>query len=139
MDFQIVLPGYFETMRTPLLAGRTFTDADKAPNRNVVAIDQSLADKAFPRQSAVGKRILIRIRIPEPEWVEVIGVASHVRNVSLAEPGREQIYFTDAFLGLASPGNGPSATRTIQQLTATRFARPSSGSTRNCWLQRCSL
>src|SRR6267143_1045165 len=53
-DDQIVLPGYFEVMRTHLLAGRTFTDADNAPGRNVVLIDQMLADKAFPHQSAVG-------------------------------------------------------------------------------------
>lgn len=101
VDFQIVLPGYFETMRTPLLDGRTFTDADNAPGHNVVVIDQALAEKAFPRQSAVGKRILIRIRTPQPEWVEVIGVVAHQRDVSLAEPGREQVYFADAFLGSA--------------------------------------
>jgi predicted lysophospholipase L1 biosynthesis ABC-type transport system permease subunit len=47
----------------------------------------------------VGKRILIRIRTPEPEWVEVLGVAAHQRDTSLADPGREQIYFTDGFLG----------------------------------------
>ena len=102
VDFQIVLPGYFETMRTPLLDGRTFTDADNAPGHNVVIIDQLLAEKAFPRQSAVGKRILIRIRTPQPEWVEVIGVVAHQRNVSLAIPGREQVYFADAFVGPAA-------------------------------------
>jgi putative ABC transport system permease protein len=92
-----VLPGYFETLRTPLLAGRVFTEADNAPERNVVVVDQFLAAKAFPNESAIGKRILIRLRTPEPEWVEVIGVVGHQRNVSLAEPGREQIYFTDGF------------------------------------------
>src|SRR5712664_2550081 len=99
VDFQIVLPGYFEVMRTPLLAGRTFTDADNVPGRNLVVIDQLLADKAFPHQSAIGKRILIRIRTPEAEWVEVIGVVAHQRDESLAERGREQVYFADAFLG----------------------------------------
>src|SRR6266849_684245 len=64
VDFQIVLPGYFESMHTPLIAGRTFTDADNVPGRNLVVINQQLADKAFPNQSAVGKRILIRIRTP---------------------------------------------------------------------------
>ena len=98
-DDQSVLPGYFEVMRTPLLAGRTFTDADNAPGRNVVLIDQLLADKAFPHQSAVGERILIRTRTPEPEWVEVIGVVAHQREESLAERGREQVYLADAFLG----------------------------------------
>jgi putative ABC transport system permease protein len=47
----------------------------------------------------VGKRILIRIRTPEAEWVEVIGVVAHQRDESLAERGREQVYFTDAFVG----------------------------------------
>jgi putative ABC transport system permease protein len=97
VDHQTVLPGYFETLRTPLLAGRVFTEADNAPERNVVVVDQFLAAKAFPGESAIGKRILIRARSPEPEWVEVIGVVGHQRNTSLAEPGREQIYFTDGF------------------------------------------
>ena len=57
-----------------------------------------LAKKAFPGQSAVGKRILIRVRTPEAEWVEVVGVVGHQHGSSLAVPGREQIYFTDAFL-----------------------------------------
>ena len=69
------------------------------PAATCVVIDQLLADKAFPGQSAIGKRILIRIRTPEPEWVEIIGVVAHQRDESLAERGREQVYFTDAFLG----------------------------------------
>jgi putative ABC transport system permease protein len=97
-DDQIVRPGYFETMHTPVLSGRTFTEDDNTLGRNLVVIDQLLAEKAFPNQSAVGKRILIRLRTPEPEWVEVIGVVAHVRDESLADRGREQIYFADAFL-----------------------------------------
>jgi predicted permease len=98
-DNEIVLPGYFETMRMRLLAGRFFTNADNLPGRNVVVIDDALANKAFHGQSAVGKRILIRIRTPEAEWVEIIGVVAHQHAVSLTEPGREQVYFTDAFVG----------------------------------------
>jgi putative ABC transport system permease protein len=97
VDYQIVLPNYFETMHTPLLSGRTFTEDDNTPGRSLVVIDQVLAEKAFPNQSAVGKRILIRLRTPEPEWVEVIGVVAHTRDESLADRGREQVYFADAF------------------------------------------
>jgi predicted permease len=100
-DFEIVLPGFFETMRTPLLAGRTFTEDDNMPGRNYVIVDQALASKAFPGQSAIGKRILTRIRTPQAEWVQIVGVVGHQRNESLAEPGREQIYFPDAFVGSA--------------------------------------
>lgn len=98
-DFQIVIPGYFETMRTPLLAGRTFTDEDNLPGRDGVIVDEAFAAKAFPGQSAIGKHILIRVRTPEAERVQIIGVVAHQRVTSLAVAGREQIYFTDAFLG----------------------------------------
>jgi predicted permease len=104
-DFQFVLPGYFETMHTPLIAGRTFTDADNQPGRNVVVVDEILARKAFPHDSAVGKQILIRIRTPEAEPVEVIGVVAHTREESLSIPGREQVYFTDAFIGSGAVGD----------------------------------
>ncbi len=98
VDNLFVLPGYFETMHTPLIAGRGFTDADNAGDREVVVVDQQLANKAFPNESAIGKRILIRVRKLEPEWVEIIGVAAHVRTTSLAVAGREQVYFTDGYV-----------------------------------------
>jgi len=97
-DFNVVLPGFFETMRVPVLAGRTFTEADNAPDRARVVIDQKLAAKAFPNQSAVGKRILTRIQTPEAVWVEVIGVVAHQRENTLTQEGREQIFFTDGYL-----------------------------------------
>ncbi len=98
-DFQIVLPGYFEAIKVPLLEGRTFTDADNVPNRRQIIIDQQLAAKAFPGQSAVGKRILARINTPQAQWMEIIGVVAHQRENSLATAGREQIFFPDAYLG----------------------------------------
>jgi putative ABC transport system permease protein len=102
VDWQIVRPGYFETIRTPLLAGRTFTEADNNPSRNLVVIDELLAAKAFPNESAVGQRILIRIRTTEPEFVEIIGVVAHQRLTSLADPGREQLFLADGFLGFGA-------------------------------------
>jgi putative ABC transport system permease protein len=97
-----VLPGYFETLRTRLIEGREFTDTDNKPNVKLVVIDQVLAAKAFPRQSAVGKRLLIRVTTPEAEWFEVIGVVEHQRHESLAADGREAAYFTDGYAGAGS-------------------------------------
>src|SRR6185369_132325 len=97
-DLQIVLPGYFEAMGTKLLAGRTFTQDDSRPDRNLLIVDQALAAKAFPNESAVGKRILFRVRTPEAQWGEIIGVVGHQRNTSLIEPGREQLYVTDGYV-----------------------------------------
>ena len=97
-DLQIVLPGYFEAMGTRLLAGRTFTDEDSTPDRNMLIVDQALAAKAFPNESAVGKRILFRVRTQEAQWGEIVGVVAHQRNTSLVEPGREQLYVTDGYI-----------------------------------------
>ena len=97
-DLQIVLPGYFEAMGTTLLAGRTFTQEDSSPDRNLIIVDQALAAKAFPNESAVGKKILYRVRTPEAQWGEIIGVVAHQRNTSLIEPGREQLYITDGYV-----------------------------------------
>ncbi|HEY3740061.1 MAG TPA: ABC transporter permease [Bryobacteraceae bacterium] len=99
VDNQFVLPGYLETMKTRLIEGRMFTEQDNAPKHDVVIVDTILAQKAFGGASAVGKRILIRVRSPEPEWVEIIGVVAHQRTTSLVEPGREEVYFADAFGG----------------------------------------
>jgi predicted permease len=98
-DLQFVRPGYFETMKTPLLAGRTFTQADNTSGRLIMMIDQSLAAKAFPGESAVGKRLLTRINTPDPVWMEVVGVVAHQHESSLAQMGREQIFVTDAYIG----------------------------------------
>jgi predicted permease len=93
-----VLPGYFETLRSPTLEGRTFTEADNASGRNLAVVDQLIAAKAYPGQSALGKRICVLI--PNPTWLEVIGVVEHQRVHSLADPGREQIFLTDGFGGI---------------------------------------
>ncbi|MGO9607011.1 MAG: ABC transporter permease [Candidatus Binataceae bacterium] len=111
-DPLIVLPGYFETMHTSLIEGRTFTDDDNQPGRTYVVVDKILADRAYPNQSAVGKRILIRIQTPAPVSVEIIGVVAHERGVSLSEPGREQVYFTDAYVGSGATDHWALRTRT---------------------------
>jgi putative ABC transport system permease protein len=87
----IVLPGYFEAMRVRLLDGRTYTEADNVQNPPGIIIDDRLAAKAFPGQSAVGKRILVRVRSNEPEWLNIIGVVAHQRHESLAGESSEQI------------------------------------------------
>lgn len=124
VDPLIVLPGYFETMHTKLLEGRTFTDEDNQPGHTQAVVDKMLAERAYPGQSAIGKRILIRIQTPEPVWVEIIGVVEHERGVSLSEPGREQVYLTDAYVGSGAVNvwalrTGPDPSRYAGDVRAT--------------------
>jgi putative ABC transport system permease protein len=91
---QFVIPGYFATMRTPLLAGRDFNASDHNPHSRLVIIDRLFSAKAFPSGNAVGQRIILsRINSPATnEWYNIVGVVAHQRLTSLAEPGREQVY-----------------------------------------------
>jgi len=98
-DGQVVLPGYFETLRTPLIEGRTFSEDDNVPGRHVAVIDEAFAAKAFPNESALGKTVTIQW-FPEALTLEVIGVVAHQRQKSLALPGREQIYLMDGMAGI---------------------------------------
>jgi len=103
-DLEVVMPGYFEAMHSRLITGRTFTEADNTPDRSLIIVDETLVSKAFPYESAVGKRILFRLRKADAEWGEIIGVVAHQRDVSLATPGREQIYVTDGYLNHGNIG-----------------------------------
>jgi predicted permease len=67
--------GYFETMDTPLLAGRGFRETDDEAHPNVVVINQKMAATYWPGQDAVGKRI--RIGGSKGDWAEVIGIAGN--------------------------------------------------------------
>jgi len=109
-NFHNVRPGYFETLRTKLLAGRTFTDEDNVAGTTKVVIDDMLAARAFPNAAAVGRTLLMRNlrpngpNAPQNERVEVIGVVAHQRHESLVEAGREAIFVVENFFGPGAAG-----------------------------------
>jgi putative ABC transport system permease protein len=101
-NVHIVLPGYFDAMHTKLYAGRAFTEDDNKPTTTGIIIDNLLAAKAFPNtapQDMIGKRLLVRVRSPEPEWLTVQGIVQHERHEGLATDGREAMFVTDGFVG----------------------------------------
>jgi len=109
-NFHNVRPGYFETLRTKLLAGRTFTDEDNVAGTTKVIVDDMLAARAFPNGDTVGRTLLVRNlrpngpNAPQNERVEVIGVVAHQRHESLVEPGREAMFFVENFFGPGAAG-----------------------------------
>jgi predicted permease len=72
VDRGIVGPGYLHTLRTPLLSGRDFTDADNASAQPVAIVNQAFVNRYWPGQDALGKRILLWDR-----WYTVAGVAAN--------------------------------------------------------------
>ena len=125
-NVHVVLPGYFEAMGTRLIGGRTYTEADNRPDFMGVIIDQTLAAKAFPGESAVGKRLFIRTRAQEPEWLEVIGVVEHQRHEGIATEGREAIFVPDGFFGHGVAGTWAVRLRCDENISCdpTRLSAP---------------
>ena len=95
----VVQPGYFAAMRTRIIEGREFTEADNRPESRAIVVDRLVASKMYPGQSAVGKTIVARLNTPEPQRYEIIGVVDHQRHTSLARDGREAVFVSDGSFG----------------------------------------
>jgi predicted permease len=73
MLFNNVTPGYFDTLRIPLRAGRDFTEFDTAGTTQVAIINEAAARQLWPGQDALRKRFSI---VQNPQLYEVVGVAA---------------------------------------------------------------
>jgi putative ABC transport system permease protein len=96
----IVRPGYFETLGVPLVRGRFFTDDDHTNSQPVVVINEAMADKFFPGEDPVGRRVRIgndQGQVPDP-WMTVIGISANVRTTSLDEPAPPSYHFLQSQL-----------------------------------------
>jgi putative ABC transport system permease protein len=83
-------PDYFQTMQTPLLSGREFTDRD-TPNAPAVAIiNQTMARRHFPGEDPLGKRLLL---VREKEALEIVGVVGDVRRFEVDDVVEPEIYY----------------------------------------------
>ena len=83
-----VSPGYFATMQTPILQGRSFDQHDQAGAPKVIIINRTMAETLWPHQSAVGRRI----KVIDSDWHQVVGVAADVRAAGVAQPAGFQLY-----------------------------------------------
>jgi predicted permease len=79
-DANRVAPRYFQTLGIPLLEGRDFTEADREGAPVVAIINEKLAERLWPGESAVGKRLAAPfLSGPHRPPVEIVGVAKDTR------------------------------------------------------------
>ena len=90
VPLQAVTPQFFETMRIPLLQGRTFTVGDRSEAAAVVIVNDRLARRLFPDGSAVGRRIAFRQG--ELPWREIVGVVGDTRDEGLDRDAPPTLY-----------------------------------------------
>jgi putative ABC transport system permease protein len=88
-------PEYFRTMGIRLLAGRTFTPQDIAGRATAVVTNQTMAQRFWPGESALGKRVVMKDWGP-PLPGEVVGVVSDVKQDSLETDTQPAIYYSFA-------------------------------------------
>jgi predicted permease len=99
-DWRVVTPGYFETMGIQLAHGRFFVEQDDLTHPFVVVVDELLANRAWPNQNPIGKRLQVMhfasFNGPglDRGYAEVIGVVKHPRVHDLTREVREQVYIS---------------------------------------------
>lgn len=88
-----VSPGYFETLRIPLVAGRRFSDADSRTGEPVIVINQALAAQYFKGEDPIGQLIAFE-KAPDSssDWRRVVGVVGSERQESLARESKIEIF-----------------------------------------------
>ena len=87
---RFVSPDYFQTLEIPLLRGRFFNAADKLDAPPVVIINQALAQRYWPNENAVGKRI--RVPFTKPAWSTIVGVVGDLHHRGLDQPVKPEFY-----------------------------------------------
>jgi predicted permease len=99
LPFNIVEPAYFEAMRIPVLAGRTFDERDTATSARVAIVNEIVAMRYF-NGNAVGERIS---DAPERE-LEIIGIVPAGAYLSVQDPPAPMVYYplSQAYSGLAT-------------------------------------
>jgi predicted permease len=107
-------PGYFETMKIPILEGRDFRPSDARPNSNVAIVNKRFAEHFFKGRSAVGKRLGNGGGPKAKLTIEIIGVVADSLYEGPREGVRRQVF-------VPNYGNGSVVfyVRTMQGSTAT--------------------
>jgi predicted permease len=114
---------YFRTMEIPLVAGRTFNDADREGSLPVAVINQALAAQHWPGGDALGRRFSF---VGDDTWRQVVGVVKNANYSTLGEAPQRCVYLPQKqnFAGgmtlyVRSQGNPANLLLTIQREVRT--------------------
>src|SRR5512142_315138 len=131
-DVRTAGPEYFRASGIPLLAGREFTSTDRAGSELVVIVNKTFADRFFPGEDPIGKRIawtgpLLKLSPISGDWRTIIGVSGNTRDGGLDAEPRASVFMPFAqmlSIGGAlviradadAPGLVPAATRIVHRI-----------------------
>ena len=87
-EYRTVSPDYFRTAGIPMLLGREFTSTDRDGSARVVILNKALADRLFPGQDPIGRRVawtgeVLQFVPISGDWRTVVGVVGTTRDGGL--------------------------------------------------------
>lgn len=78
-DWDIVSPGYFETIKMPIVEGRAFRESDREGTPRVAIVSETFVRQAWPGQSGVGRTFMQQVGEKEERAIEIVGVAKDAK------------------------------------------------------------
>ena len=125
----VMLPGYFETMRIPLIGGRTFNSTDKSTTTPVAIVDQAFAKKYFPGVNPIGRHITVDLSddfVKNHPAREIVGVIGDIKQVGLTAEATPHYYLpwtqaviTEPYLVLRTTGDPAALERAVKATVAS--------------------
>jgi hypothetical protein len=91
---RVASPTYFDAIGTPMIDGRSFTEAEGPSPSTVVVVNQSFARRYLAGRTAVGGRVRFRSDddAQPPPWATIVGVLADVRHATIEEAALPQVY-----------------------------------------------
>ncbi len=116
--YRVVFPGYFATMRIPILRGRDVAETDRRDAPAVVLINEFMAKKHWPGLDPIGRRITL----DDSNWVTVVGIVKDNVRESLSAPHEEEMFLP--FAQQARYVKGLGASRAMTLVARVACSRP---------------
>ncbi|HKO12056.1 MAG TPA: ABC transporter permease [Acidobacteriaceae bacterium] len=92
--YHFATPGYFSALGVPLLAGRFFTEADRPDTPQVVIINHIMAEKYWPGENPVGKRMSFSDQPKsDKDWITIVGVVGDVKDQPNSPEAKNAFWF----------------------------------------------
>jgi len=88
--FRLASEHYFSTLGIPMIAGRDFKEVDQYDAPFVAIVSQSLAQRSFPNQDPIGRKIICGF--DSDKWMTIVGVVGDIRTDGPAEAAGPELY-----------------------------------------------
>jgi len=84
--YTIVSPGYFRTLDTPVILGRSFQASDDTNSRSVTVINEAMAQAFWPGENPIGRQVILKTPLT------IVGVVANIKQQSLREDTGPEMY-----------------------------------------------